>query len=212
MAADGSIRVPYSYGSFQLLGTSVGSPSQLDAVRTSLAQFEGLQGQFTLTSTGAVRSNSFKIPPTVKGTARSVLQQLSDQSSQLSVPLPTQAVGVGARWETTSQLTVSGIKFTQKYGYTLRTRDGTRLTLDVTSLQTAPRQRVNSSGLPAGASVNVISSRVAGTGTTVLDLSQVAPLSGHLVAGGVQIYRVQQGSRQATLNQRLELGIDVTAG
>lgn len=209
---DGTFRVSYSYGSFELLDSSVGTPQQFDAVRTSLAQIKGLGGRFTLSSTGAVLSSRFQIPSTVNSTARSLLQQLSGQSSQLSVPLPTQAVGIGARWRGTTQLVAGGIKLQQTYVYTLRSRDGTQLTLDVSYTQTATPQHLPSTGLPSGETVNVTSYHVAGTGTTVLDLAQVAPVSGHVAAQGLQVLRVQRGGQSGTINQQLKLAIDLAAG
>ncbi len=122
--ANGTIRVPYTYGAFQLLDSSAGSPQELMALRDALATFQGFGGQMELSSTGAVISNSFSIPATVNSQVRDLLQQVSHQSDQLGVPLPSQAVGIGARWQATTHLFVSGISLTQTYVYTLRSRAG----------------------------------------------------------------------------------------
>lgn len=208
----GAIRVPYSYGAFQLLDTSVGTPQQLDAVRSALAQFQGLGGEYTMSTTGAVLSNRLDIPPTANSTVRTLLQQLSSQAAQLSVPLPTQAVGIGARWRATTQATASGIHVQQTYEYTLRSRVGGVLTLHVAYIQTAPRQRVAASGSTAGVAVDLTGYHIVGSGTTVLDLSQVIPLNGHLAAQGVQNFRVRQGGQSGMLEQQVQFGVDVNAG
>ena len=207
----GTIRVPYTYGSFQLLVTSTGTPQQLDAIRSSLAQFLGFGGEYTLSSTGVVLSNHFEIPSAVNSTVRSVLEQLSSQSDQLSVPLPTKAVGIGARWRGTTQLTLAGINLRQTYEYKLRSRDRGRLALDVHYTQVAAPQHLTSPGLTPGVSVDVTSYHVAGKGAMVLELSQIIPLSGHLAAQGVQEFRVRQSGRSGKLEQRVLAGIDVTA-
>jgi hypothetical protein len=209
---NGTIRVPYTYGSFQLLDTSAGTPQQLDAFRMSLAQFQGFSGEYTLSSTGAVLSNRFHIPTTVNATVRGVLQQLSNQSGQLTIPLPTQAVGTGARWQGTTQLTVGGIRFQQTYEYTLRSRDGSHVALDVRYTQTAARQRAKVPGLAAGVTVDVTNVRVTGMGTSELDLSQAIPISGHLTAQGVEEFRARKGRQSGVLNQQVRLGIDLIAG
>jgi hypothetical protein len=208
----GTIRVPYVYGRFQLLDTSAGTPQELDAIRTSLAQFQGFSGEFTLSSTGTVLSNRLNVPSTVNATVRSFLQQLSNESGQLTVPLPTQAVGIGARWRGTTQLAAGGLNFHQTYDYTLRSRDSGRLALDVRYIQTAPRQRFRPPGLASGVTVEVTNFRIAGMGVSVLDLSQAIPLSGHLAAQGVEELRVRQGRQSATVNQHVQLGIDLASG
>ena len=205
----GTIRVPFTYGGFELLDTSAGTPEQLDAVRTALARVQGLSGEFTLSSTGAVLSNRLQIPSTVDATLRGLLQQLSSQANQLSVPLPTRAVGTGARWRATTQLVAGGIRVHQTYDYSLRSRDGSRLTLDIGYTQTAGRQRVAFPGLPSGVTVEVTGYHIAGRGTMVLDLSQVIPLDAHLAAQGRQEFRVHQGRQSGSLNQDLQLGIDL---
>lgn len=202
----------YAYQTFKVLDSSVGTPAQLDAIRASLAQFQGFSGQYTLSSTGAVLSNHFVIPATVNSTLRSLLQQLSDQSNQLSVPLPTEAVGPGARWRATTQLVAGGIRLTQTYDYTLRSRVGTRLNLDLRYTQIAQRQRTALPGVPPGTTVTVTKYHVAGSGTTNVDLTQVVSASAHLAAQGLQVFQVQQGGQSETINQQLNLGIDVTTG
>lgn len=205
----GTIQFPYRYEGFQLLDTSVGTPQDLDAVRRGLAQTSGLGGQFTLTSTGAVVSGHITVPPGTSSALRSLLQQLSDQSTQLSVPLPTQAVGIGAHWQATTQLLLAGIKVTQTYDYVLRSHDGTTLGLDVSYVQTARRQRITSNAVSPGSTATITSYRIAGSGSSTVDLSQIAPSVGHVAARGDQILRVQRGRQSATLNQQLTLGVDV---
>jgi hypothetical protein len=211
-SANGTIRVPYTYGDFRLLDTSAGSPAQLSAIRDAFNQFQGFGGQLTLAPNGAVISNTFSIPPTVDPTVRNLLQQLSGQADQLAVPLPSQAVGVGARWRGTTHLVVAGISVTQTYDYRLRSRDGTRLTVDVGYTQTAAPQRVTLPGVPAGTNVSVTAYHIAGSGSSVVDLSRVAAVSGHVDAQGVQKFRVSQGGQSQTINQRVLLAVDIAAG
>lgn len=208
----GTIQLPYKYEGFQLLASSVGTPEELAAVRAALSQSPGLGGQFTLSPTGAVVSGHISVPSGTSSALRSLLQQLSDQSTQLSVPLPTQAVGVGAHWRATTQLTVGGISLTQTYDYTLRAHDGTTVALDVSYVQSAPRQRVKSKSFPSNETVTVTTYRIAGTGTSTIDLSQVAPMTGHVAAQGIQVFRVQQGRQSRLLNQQLQIGVDVAPG
>lgn len=212
VGSNGTIRVPYAYNSFTLLDSSTGTAQQLAAVRASFAQFRGLSGQYTLAPTGAVLSNHLVIPPTVDSTVRSLLQQVTDQANQLTVPLPTQPVGVGARWQAVTQLVAGGLRLSQTYEYSLQSHDGTRLSLAVHYTQTGAKQRFSPSGIPAGTTATVTSYHVTGSGTSVIDLSQVAALNGHIAAQGVQVFRIQRGSQSETINQQVQLGVDVAPG
>jgi hypothetical protein len=211
-APNGTIRVPYTYGEFRVLDSSSGSPQELMALRDALATFQGFGGQLDLSPTGAVISNTFSIPPAVNSQARNLLQQVSGQSDQLGVPLPSQSVGIGARWSATTHLFVSGISLTQTYEYTLRSRDGTRLTIDARYAQTAASQRASLPGTPPGMTVSVAGYRITGSGSTVADLSRVAAVTGHVAAQGTQRFRVHQGRQSGTINQQVKLTVDVAAG
>jgi hypothetical protein len=211
-ATNGTIRMPYTYGAFRLLDSSAGSPQELMALRDALSTFQGFGGQLELSPTGAVISNSFSIPPPVNSQVRNLLQQLSGQSDQLGVPLPSQPVGIGARWRATTHLFVSGISLTQTYEYTLRSRDGTRLTIDARYTQTAASQRASLPNTPPGMTVSIAAYRITGSGSTVADLSRVAAVTGHIAAQGLQRFRVQQGGRSGTINQQVKLTVDLAAG
>lgn len=211
-APGGVITVPFTYGSFRLLPTSVGSSAQLKAIRAYLATFGGLSGEFTVSTTGAVLSSSVAIPPSANATVRTLLQQLSNQSSQLSVPLPTQAVGIGARWRATTHLSAVGVELSQTYEYTLVRHEGTRLTLEVGYTQTGARQPAAFPGLPAGVTAELTGWNITGTGTTVLDLSQVIAVEGHLEAQGREEFRFDQGAQSETLDQHVKFGFDVAPG
>jgi hypothetical protein len=211
-APNGTIRVSYTYGAFRLLDSSSGTPDVLSGIRDAFAQFQGFGGQMTVSPTGAVLSNTFSIPPAVNPTVKSLLQQLSGQSDQLGVPLPSQPVGIGARWRGTTHLLVAGISLTQTYEYTLRSRDGTRLMIDVHYTQTAASQRASLPGVPSGTTVTVTGFHTAGGGSTVADLSRIGAVGGHVDAQGLERFRVQRGSRSATLTQQLRLSVDIAAG
>jgi len=210
--AKGTIRVPYTYGAFRLLDSSAGSPQVLMPLRDALATFQGFGGQLELSPTGAVVSNTFSIPAAVSSQVRNLLQQLSGQSDQLGVPLPSQPVGTGARWRATTHLFVSGISLTQTYEYTLRSRDGTRLMIDARYTQTAASQRASLPNTPRGMTVSVAGYRIIGSGSTVADLARVAAVTGHVAAQGVQRFHVQQGRQSGTINQEVKLTVDLAAG
>ncbi len=208
-ARDGSIDVPFTYGDYQLLDTSVGTPEQLDAVRSGLDTINGLGGEFRISSTGAVLSSRLNIPPDATATVRQLLQQFSSQISQLSVPLPSQPIGDGAHWRATTQLSAFGITVRQTYDYTLQNRTGNRLVLQVHYVQTAPSQRASVPGLPKGVTVQLTSFRTTGSGTQTLDLAEIFSVDAHVTAKGRQVLRAQQGDKTATINQDLRLGFDI---
>lgn len=99
-----------------------------------------------------------------------VLQSLA----QLSVPLPSEPVGIGASWEVAQSLNLAGIEPRQTTTYTLTAIEGTVITLEAMISQVVEPGSVIAQG---GAEVEVASWTNDGTGTMELDLTAIVPTS-----------------------------------
>jgi hypothetical protein len=71
---------------------------------------------------------------------RMLFTLLNARTSFSRVMLPAEPVGVGARWETSKELTMFGFKMQQVDRYTLTEKVGDEVKLDVDIVQTAPEQ------------------------------------------------------------------------
>jgi hypothetical protein len=101
-------------------------------------------------------------------------QQLMESGAQLSVPLPTEPVGVGAVWTVVQPLEISGALTTQTSRYTVESIDGSVVTLAVATDQVVePGAIIREQGLE----IEVLSWTNTGTGTLVLDLTKATPTS-----------------------------------
>ena len=210
--ADGNVRLAISYPSFELLkGSDVGSASQRDDVQRKLESFNGTTGELMMTPTGAVVSSAFELPETADPSANDLIDQLSEQANQLAIPLPDEPIGIGARWQATTQLELNGIRLEQTYTYTLRKRDGDRLDVDVRYVQRAPRQEADLPNVPAGTTVRVTLFKIAGKGTQTFFLSQPLPAEGRIKASGSQKLEFDRGGNTEKLSQDLSVALSVKA-
>jgi hypothetical protein len=102
-----------------------------------------------------------------------VIQGMEQAMSQLSAPLPDEAVGKGASWQVQTKLSQNGVSLTQTATYSLTDLDGDALTLDVKIAQSAPKQKVAS---PMGVTVDLTSLSSTGGGKSKLRLDRLSPL------------------------------------
>jgi hypothetical protein len=204
----GDFHISFSYPSFDVLKGNGSNATTRQAVESALEGLQGLSGEMTLTAQGAVVDSSLAIPPDVDQSVGNVLDQLRDQLRSTTVPLPEPAVGTGARWRVTTELSLAGIQARQVYEYTLKKRDGSRLVLDLRGTQTAEPQSVELPGQQAGIDVRVTRYKTTFRGTVVFDLSKLLAVSGRIKGDGDQEFRVDAGGQHGTLRQRV--GLDVT--
>jgi hypothetical protein len=168
VAADGVITATYSYADVE-----VGEGPSSSQAEEQLEEIIGLEATFTMTPRGEVLESVVDVPSGLDPTVATLVDQLSQQASQLSVPLPEEPVAVGARWKADATVTVSGITLDQTAEYELLSRKGTTFEVAITIEQSAENQTFTD---PAtGRDIELISSDGEGDGHTTFDLTKVAP-------------------------------------
>jgi hypothetical protein len=203
----GDLHTTYSYPSFEVLEGKDLTDAQREAVQQALTGFNGLSGELTVTTRNEYVDGSLDLPPDLDPRISQFLGQLRDQARELTVPLPAEAVGQGARWRATTQLTLNGIQVRDVFEYQLKRRAGTTLDLDVRGRETASRQTVDT---PQGATLRVKDFKTTFRGTTTLDLTRLAPIRAGGRGRGSQTFEVRVGGESGELRQTLAADVSVT--
>ena len=204
---DGNLQAAFSYPAFDVLRGGDASASQRRRMKQAFTGLTGLSGQLTLTPQGVLVDSSLNVPPDLDQSVSNLVTQLGDQLRSLSIPFPTEAVGVGGRWRATTELTLNGVKARQVYEYTLRKRAGGKLVIGVTGTQTAGRQTVELPTGQAGAKLEVRKFKTTFRGENTVELANLLPTAGQIRSAGDQTFRIQAGSKSGTLSQHLTIRV-----
>jgi hypothetical protein len=203
---NGELHATFTYPAFAVLKGDGASAKQRRATERVLAGLSGLSGELTLTPRGELVDSKLDIPPDLDPSVTALLDQLRDQFRDLTTPLPEPAIGVGARWRATSQLTVNGIQARQVFEYRLKKRTGTTLELDVRGTQTAKRQTVDS---PGGVKLRVKSYKTMFRGATTADLTHLLPMTSSIRANADQTFDVRARGESGEVRQHLDIRVEV---
>lgn len=141
------------------------------------ADFKNLRGSATITPRGVTRDVHFDTSKMANPQMAQILDSVSASVNGLSIPLPEEAVGVGARWEARQTVDAGGFKQQQKSVWQLVSADGKSVKLSVTIDATAPPQPVVNPMMPPGADVRLESMTSSGSGTVTLHLNSLVPTS-----------------------------------
>lgn len=130
---------------------------------------EGLEATVTYTCHGDVVSQTFRPAEFPDPGQQQAFQAVKDNIGRMATVVPSEPVGVGAKWTVTRPFQSSGVKGTTVATYeVVKIIDGSQVELAVTVSQTAPEQDVmNPMGFPA----TVKAYKGEGRGTATLDLS-----------------------------------------
>lgn len=165
VSPDGAARLQFELLSAQ----AAGDDAQAAQVNQALASTKGLSGWYRIDPRGQV-TESHVDAPAGNNAAGAVLQDLEQSMQQMAAPFPQEAVGTGARWRVTQNVTSNNMRMAQTAEYTLRERSGNRVVLDVKMIEATLDA---AGGLPPGAKLDSV--KMQGGGNTTIQLDRLVP-------------------------------------
>jgi hypothetical protein len=166
---------------YEIVDTKVVGDGLNEQLRTmankSYGLLKGLSGWAKLDTQGRQLDGGIDFPKGVPEQARALMQMMEESSRPMVPPLPTEAVGVGAKWEHSQTIKQGGAQMRQISGYELTSNTNGALVLDMTITQSASEQSLAG---PGGAEVKMGAMKGTGTGRVQLSLDSVVPVSARL--------------------------------
>ena len=195
---DDEIKIDSVYGKPKLGDTDL-PPDAVASAEEGLAGIEGVILRGTYKPTGEIVSTDVELTDAAQsGPAGQFLQSLESQSAALSNPFPEEAVGVGAKWQLTTEVKVLGISSTL-----VATYEVVSLTDDGFELAVTGTQTVTPGAGPGGSEIIEGSTTI--TGTTVGTSGQLGPVKGTSSTSGTT--KVKVGGQDA--ETRVDVEMDV---
>jgi hypothetical protein len=180
------------------LPASAGAAAQ-QQIDQAFKSIQGLGGTIELTPSGAVTSTDFDLPPNAPAALSSTIDQLAGQTSQVSVPFPSEPVGEGAKWQVETQLDAAGVASDQTATYTLDSIDGDSYSI---SVQLDQQLKGSSSGADVKGH-NTFSGSYEGT------LTSFAAISGSVNGGGTSTVSIGGQTTDTKTSIDMDFSTDV---
>jgi hypothetical protein len=163
-----------------------------------------------INSRGEMKSASFDASKISNPQLRQTMSSTFDSIRSMSLPLPEQAVGPGARWQVRQSMEASGIKSTQTIDVELVSADARTAMLKIATTQHAPPQTVSLPDLP-GATVNLQKLDGAGTGTVNVPFDALIPTS-ELTSRTNTVMDIEMGGNKQNMGMDVTLKMKVAPG
>jgi hypothetical protein len=185
-------------------------PGLAEKMGTELRKLVGMTVQSRLTTRGALIKAETSLPPDAPASARGTAESMEGSLGRSSV-LPAEPVGVGARWETETQLHQNGMELRQTSRFRVRELAGTRVGLDLEIEVTGGAQEIK---LPSGngATAQLESLHGSGSGTLDLDLGSVVARRGHTDLDSQLAMRIPAAGQSLSVSTRMKMVMDLHAG
>ncbi|TAD93216.1 MAG: hypothetical protein EAZ78_00930 [Oscillatoriales cyanobacterium] len=175
--ANGDIHYQFSYTKADVTSDSTNAPATaLESMRSAVKKLVGLKGAFIMDSRGFSKGGDFIVPAGSDNNFKQIIRQMSQSIEQLSVQLPAEAVGKGAKWRLDFPLNSNGINVNNIATYELMSFQEGVAVLNIGLEQQAKPQSVNSPQLPAGSNINLQSLASQGRGESTIRLDKLMPV------------------------------------
>lgn len=205
--ADGTIRYSFVYTKVEALPDGA-DPDVVAKMQPLLDQMAGVTGTAELTARGEAIKATVDSSKVSDASVKAQLDQFVDQIGNLTVPFPDQAVGKGAQWSATNEVTLNGITTQVRNVYRLSSVAEDRYELTITQRQTAKQGPVALAGLPEGAKADLQSMDIEGKGTTLGFFAKLLPTATISSTGEIKMH-VTAGGDEGDVRQQLSLKIDL---
>ncbi len=174
LTEQGDLQQSFEFTDAKVLDRPSDSKQLVESVRSQLENLKGLKGSGVLTPRGELLKAEFELPKEASPQLRKQLQRVKQTMSQMSVLLPQEPVGEGARWQVKTPIKSGQMEVLQTVTYTLRELKKDSVTLDMTFKQEAPEQVI---GEVNGQPLKLLSLKSEGTGETQVTFDRMVPKS-----------------------------------
>jgi hypothetical protein len=137
---------------------------------------------------------------------RQMLEQMNESLSGLSSPLPEEAVGLGAKWETKMPISSQGMTIEQIVRSELVSLENGRATVKVSLTQRAANQKVSNPNMP-GLKLDLDRMSGKGNGESTIDLKHLLPVTAAMDEKTEVVMAFGGGQQKQTMKMTMDLRI-----
>jgi hypothetical protein len=183
-------------------------PEVAAALKTAMANLKGSKGKGTITDRGLNKSTEFQVSAGSDPSMRQATDQMKEALSGMTVPLPEEAVGAGAKWEVRLPLKSQGMTMEQTTTYTLVNAEEEKITTKAAIVQRAGNQKVSNPAMP-GVKLDLTKMSGTGTGETTFDLSQLGPQSAAVESHSEVSMAMNAGGQKQAMTVKIDLNVQI---
>jgi hypothetical protein len=208
LLGDDALRVTFSLDRVEVLETEGVQPEILDAMRVVMAQMGSFDGMMEIGVRGDLRAFDIRLEDLAPA-ARAQIEGMRSSFDQMTVPLPAEAVGVGATWTVRQEVQSQGFRIDQTASYRLVERDDTAFTLAVEIRQAGADQAIVTPEVPAAAGVR---GQLEGTGQGTMRIRFDSLIPHATLTSNVRMRMSAGSGADAQALPLIEMDIDMVLG
>jgi hypothetical protein len=185
-------------------------PQISEGMKTVLANMKGMSGTASMSSRGISKKLDLKAPEGADPQTKQTVDQMKQSLSSLSAPLPSEAVGIGAKWEAKMPFQSQGMKINQTVVYELTSLEQDRLSAKSTITQSAANQKIQNPTMP-GLKLDLTKMEGNGTGEMTMELSKIVATDSLADIHAELNMSMDTGGQKQAMTMKMDSNVSVKA-
>jgi hypothetical protein len=209
VSPEGDITFELTLGEVGVAEDADAMPQIAEAMKAVMGGMKGLRSGGTISDRGVTKDVEVSLPAETDAQAQQMMGNMKEALANLTILLPEEAVGPGAKWEVKQPVKSQDMTISQSATYELLSLDGTRLHVKTTIAQSAANQKIENAAMP-GMKMDVTRMTGSVSGEATLDLGQLMPSQASMSSHTEMNMAIDAGGRKqpmlmkTDINMRLE--------
>ena len=200
---NGDIVYSIAYGDVEV-AEDAGTPEMAQALKGALGDLSGLTGMGTNTSRGFNKGFQMNVPADANPQTKQMFEQMGDSLKTIANPLPEEAVGLGAKWESKLLIKSQGMQINQTTHSELVGLTEGQATFKISLTQTAANQKISNPAMP-GLKLDLTKMDGSGTGESTIDLKQILPTKATMNSKTDLAMAMYMGNQKQTMKMAMTM-------
>jgi hypothetical protein len=210
VADNGDITYEMVMGDLGVVEEPGAAPMVAEAIKTAFSGVKGMSGSGTISSRGFSKGFEFKEPSDSNPQARQIVDQMKGAFNELSVVLPEEAVGIGAKWEVKLPLKTQGMSIDQTASYEVVSLEGENFKTKSTIVQQAANQKIQNPAMP-GIKLDLTKMTGKGTSERTFDLAKLLPTAGTGKVHTDTAMAMNMGGQKQAMTMKMDMDVQFEA-
>ncbi len=204
--ADGDITFDFIFTNIEVV-----DDAQTSSVisRKMINPLIGINGLQTVSNRGITQHAEFSIPPNIDPQLKKILDGMKDPINRTCSPMPSEAVGLGAKWKITEDSKSNGIAMVSTSTHEITKLEPDGFTMKIHVSQTAPAQGLKDPSLPAGMSLSLQSLKSEGEATTIIETNSMLQVKSAITLDSNSLMSIETGGQTQQFDVHTTTRIDV---
>ncbi len=208
VAANGDITYDMTISDASVQEQEGALPQMVEALRSALKSAKGLTCTCVASDRGITKSTSMNAPAGGDAQSRQVINQMKDSFANLTVPLPEEEVGAGAKWEVKMTTKSQGVSMDQTSVCELASLEGERLSIKSSVTQQAAKQKIENPAMP-GMKLDLNKMTGKGGSTVVFDLGHLVIVEGNADAQSDMAMSMNMGGQSQAMTLKTDVKVEI---